>query len=393
MMYRPRQITSILHQALSSFPAVLLTGPRQSGKTTFLRHEAGSHVTYVTFDDPLQREFATSDPEGFLSHLTKQAVILDEIQYVPDLLPYIKMRIDQDPSRCGHWLLTGSQQFGLMRDVSESLAGRVAILELPPFSQIECHREDLDQTLWNGSYPIPALFPNRRDLWINSYITTYIERDVRQIRNIPDLRVFSQFLILMAARHSQVFNQAEISREIGVTLPTIKSWVGVLEASYIAHLLPPWYQNYGKRLTKMPKCYFYDAGLASMLTRQPDAQSALAGPLGGPLLEGWVVTEAMKVFMAMGRKPDLYFWRSHDGLEVDLLIVIKGKLHPIEIKLTSTPSAGHVKPLTRFIELAGLEATEHGTLVCQTETERPLPGGHMALPWQGFTNWLSEALR
>ncbi|UOD51028.1 DUF4143 domain-containing protein [Orrella daihaiensis] len=157
--------------------------------------------------------------------------------------------------------------------------------------------------------------------------------------------------------------------------------------------MPPWFRNYGKRIVKTPKCYFYDSGLASMLTRQPDAHSALAGPMGGPFLEGWIITEAVKAFLAMGRKPDLYFWRSHDGLEVDLLIGIKGKLHPVEIKLTSTPTSGHVGPLTRFLELAGDDAGDYGTLVCQVEDQKPLPGGHIAMPWHGFTHWLAEQLR
>jgi hypothetical protein len=153
---------------------------------------AGDDVAHVTFDDPLERDFASSDPQGFLCRFVNQPVILDEIQHVPSLLSHIKMHIDREPHCCGRWLLTGSQQFGLMKDVSESLAGRIAILELPPFSQIECPRNDLAQTLWDGGYPIPALFPDRRDLWVTSYISTYIERDVRQIRNIPDLPVFNQ---------------------------------------------------------------------------------------------------------------------------------------------------------------------------------------------------------
>lgn len=384
MMYRERQLTQTLQQALAGFPAVLLTGPRQSGKTTFLRHEAGNDVGYVSFDDPLERDFATVDPAGFLGRFADRPVILDEIQYVPGLLPHLKLRIDADPGRCGRWLLTGSQQFGLMRDVSESLAGRVAILELPPFSWPEFPRPDLGEMLWNGAYPIPALHPERRDLWLRSYVSTYIERDVRQLRNIPDLRLFNQFLNLAAARHGQEFHAADLARELGVSQPTVKSWGGVLEASYIAHFLPPWFRNYGKRVVKSAKFYFYDAALVSLLTRQPDAAAALAGPLGGALLDGWVVTEAVKAFMTLGRKPELYFWRSHDGLEVDLLIASGGKLLPVEIKLTATPGAGHVEPLRRFMVLAENEASGPGWLVCRTETARSLPGGHIALPWQEF---------
>jgi predicted AAA+ superfamily ATPase len=229
-------------------------------------------------------------------------------------------------------------------------------------------------------------------MWLRSYVATYIERDVRQIRNIPDLRVFNQFLNLAAARHGQEFHAADLSRQLGITQPTVKSWGGVLEASYFAHFLPPWFRNYGKRVVKTPKFYFYDSALVNLLTRQPDPGAALAGPMGGALLEGWVVTEAVKAFMALGRKPDLYFWRSHDGLEVDLLIVINGKLHPVEIKLTATPGAGHVSPINRFIAAAGDEACPQGILVCRTETERALPNGHLALPWQAFPQWLRARL-
>jgi len=390
-MYQQRLLAPALRQALAGFPAVLLTGPRQSGKTTFLRQEA-AEADYISFDDPLERDFATVDPIGFLARFADRPVILDEIQYVPALLSHIKIRIDDDPGRCGRWLLTGSQQFGLMRDVSESLAGRVAILELPPFSHMEYPRLSLADALWNGSYPIPAIHPDRRDLWLRSYVSTYIERDVRQIRNIPDLRAFNQFLNLAATRHGQEFHAADLSRELGITQPTAKSWGGVLEASYIAHLLQPWFRNYGKRVVKSPKFYFYDPALVTLLTRQPDAVAAIAGPMGGALLEGWVVTEAVKAFMAQGRKPDVYFWRSHDGLEVDLLIVIDGKLQPVEIKLTATPGAGHIDPINRFIAVAGDEAISQGIIVCRTDKQRPLPNGHIAMPWQDFPEWVRTSL-
>ncbi len=391
-MYLPRALAPVFHRCLAGFPAVLVAGPRQSGKTTFLRHEAGKESDYISFDDPLEREFATVDPAGFLARFNKRSVILDEIQYVPQLLPLLKIRIDSEPDRLGRWLLTGSQQFGLMREASESLAGRIAILELPPFSQLEYPRTDLEDALWTGGYPAPSLHPDRRDIWLRSYVATYLERDVRQIRNIPDLRVFSQFLSLAAARHSQAFTAAELSRELGVTQPTIKSWGGVLEASYVATFLAPWFRNYGKRVAKTPKLYFYDAALVNLLTRQADKTSALAGPMAGALFEGWVITEAAKIFLSRGEKPELYFWRSHDGLEVDLLIVIKGKLYPVEIKLTASPSAGHVAPLDRLIKFAGEEASKQGLLVCRTENERALPGGHIAMPWQSFPGWLSNAL-
>lgn len=181
-MYRQRHLAAALRRARAGFPAVLVTGPRQSGKTTFLRHEAGKQVDYISFDDPVEREFAAADAAGFLDRLTGRAAILDEIQYAPALLSHLKLRIDAEPGRRGRWLLTGSQQFALMRDISDSLAGRIAILELPPFSRRELPRASLDKTLWNGGYPIPALHPARRDLWLRGYVATYLERDARQIR-------------------------------------------------------------------------------------------------------------------------------------------------------------------------------------------------------------------
>ena len=391
-MYQQRTLASTFLVALTGFPAVLVTGPRQSGKTTFLRHEAGDDVAYISFDDPIERDFALLDPTGFLARFERRRLILDEIQYVPSLLSHLKLRIDAAPERCGMWMLTGSQQFGLMRDVSESLAGRIAILELPPFSHEEFPRDSLAESLWTGGYPTPAMNPDRRDLWLRGYISTYIERDVRQIRNVPDLRTFSQFLSLAAARHSQEFHAADLSRELGISQPTVKSWGGILEASYIAHFLPPWYRNYGKRVVKSPKFYFYDSALVSLLTRQPDSTAALAGALAGPLFEGWVVIETVKAFMALGRKPDIYFWRSHDGMEVDLLIAIGGKLQAVEAKLTATPNAGHLEPLTRFLKIAGDEAHPRGLLVCRTETARDLPNGCKALPWSDYPDWIRKRL-
>lgn len=255
-MYQQRQLAPTLQQALAGFPAVLITGPRQSGKTTFLTHEAGAQVDYISFDDPLERDYAAVDPVGFLGRFASRPVILDEIQYVPQLLSHLKMRIDQDPSHCGHWLLTGSQQFGLMRDVSESLAGRVAVLELPPFSHEEFPRPALDEVLWNGGYPVVAMHPERRDMWLRSYLATYIERDVRQIRNIPDLRVFNQFLNLAAARHGQEFHAADLSRELGITQPTVKSWAACLKPLTLHIFCPPGFATMANALSKHPSFTF-----------------------------------------------------------------------------------------------------------------------------------------
>lgn len=394
-MYVHRQLSAILKTAMQQFPAALITGPRQAGKTTLLQHETGDTYAYVSFDDPVERSFAQADPNGFLDRFGDQPVILDEIQYLPELLPSIKLRIDRDRHRNGRWLLTGSQQFHLMRNISESLAGRIAILDQLPFSLHELqtqHNTSLESVFWNGCYPEPALAPEKRDLWLRAYLQTYIERDVRQLQNIKDLRAFEQFVAFACARHSQEFNSAEFAREIGITLPTAKSWIGVLEASYLLFLLPPYFNNLGKRLTKSPKLYLLDPAIVTYLTRQPSGEAALSGAMGGALFEGLVVIEAVKTYTNAGRKPALWYWRSHDGLEVDLILQSKGKLVPIEIKLTTTPTANHLDSLKRFRALAGADACDPGILVCRIPQKQAMPYGINALPWQEFAVWLNECI-
>ena len=391
-MYIRRHLLNTLKVALEQFPAVLVTGPRQSGKTTFLVEEFGDQCKYVTFDDPLTREFARTDPNGFLAQ--PGPLILDEIQYAPELLPYLKMRIDKDRGNMGRWLLTGSQQFALMKNVSESLAGRIALLELFPFSLME-HRieqDSLETRLWSGGYPEPALYPAKQALWMNSYIQTYVERDIRLLHNVQDLRTFETFLGLCASRHGQLFNKAALARECGMSESTIKTWGNVLDASYILFFLSPYFKNYGKRLIKTPKLYFVDSALVCSLTRQPNGQAALAGPMGGALFEGLVISEAVKVFTMAGKKPDLFFWRSHDGLEVDLIIQIGSRFYPVEIKLTATPTLRHLEPLNKFKTLAGRDAAKLGCLVCRVDGEIPLPNNNVAISWRMFPGWLRSRL-
>jgi len=394
-MYVQRHLSDTLRKAMAQFPAVLVTGPRQAGKTTLLQHESGEAFGYVSFDDTVERSFALNDPNGFFDRFGDRPMILDEIQYVPELLPTLKLRIDRERQRYGRWLLTGSQQFHLMRNVSESLAGRVAILDQLPFSITELATQgepSLEQVLWNGCYPEPALDPEKRDLWLRAYIQTYLERDVRQLQHIRDLRAFEQFVALACARHAQEFNSAYFSRETGVTLPTAKSWAGLLEASYLLYLLPPFFNNLGKRITKAPKLYLLDPAIVAFLTRQPSAGAALSGAIGGALFEGLVVVEAVKAFTNAGLKPALWYWRSHDGLEVDLILQGKGKLVPIEIKLTTTPQPVHLESLKRFRALAGEEGCEPGILVCRVPEEKPLPSGITAVPWQNFPAWLRREI-
>ncbi|MEN8246630.1 MAG: ATP-binding protein [Thermodesulfobacteriota bacterium] len=386
-MYISRKLKKIFHLSRTHFPALLITGPRQSGKTTFVQNELPD-VAYETFDDPLNRDFARQDPIGFLNKHGDHSVILDEIQYVPEILSYIKMRIDRD-RRPGKWIMTGSQQFHLMKNVSETLAGRIAILELPPFNMAEAesdHRTHLSSVIWNGLFPEPFLYPAKRDLWIKSYLQTYLERDVRQLESIRDFRAFEIFVQMSAAHHAQEFHPATLARDCGVTQPTIKSWAKTLETSYLAIMLPPFFNNFGKRLIKASKFYFIDPSLVSYLTRQPAAEAAISGNMGGALFEGLVVGEAWKSFTNLGKKPSIYYWRAKGGREIDLVVQVKGKLTPVEIKLTATPSAGHTRSLNYFKNLARSEASKTGILACRVEKKTELPGNNIAIPWRELTD-------
>jgi len=392
-MYLDREITSFFHTVCKQFPSILITGPRQSGKSTFLQ-KVMKHHAYITFDDPLNRDFAIQDPNGFLDQFDGASVILDEIQYVPEILQYIKIRIDQDRSP-GKWIMTGSQQFHLMKNISETLAGRIAVLELAPFSFSEIQKTlptPLVNIIWTGLYPEPACYHKKRDVWLRSYIQTYIERDVRQLESIKNFRAFELFVNLAAAFHSQEFHAAKLARECGVSQPTIKSWCRILEASYIGITLPPYYKNYGKRLVKAAKFYFFDPALVCYLTRQPSESSALSGSMGGSLFEGFIISEVYKHFFNIGKKPAVFYWRSNGGLEVDLIIESKGKLWPVEIKLTSTPSIKHATPLNRFKKLAFKDTSELGIIVCRTKEKKKLPGNNIAMPWADFSTYLKTII-
>lgn len=394
-MYIPRLLAQTLSEALGQFPAVLVTGPRQSGKTTFLLEEFGRGARYVRLDDPLERTLAAADPNAFLDRYPDERVILDEVQYAPELLPCLKVRIDRERSQYGRWLLTGSQQFQLMAHVSESLAGRIAVLELLPLSLLEMPggaARNLASVIWNGSYPEPALQPKKRDLWISSYIQTYIEGDVRQILKVQDLRTFEIVLGLCAAQHGQEVNISDIARTAGIPVPTIRVWIHLLEAAGILRFLTPYFEDYGKRVTEAPKLYFLDSALVCALTRQPSPEIAIDGSMAGHLFEGLIVAETFKVFALIGKRPDLYFWRSKDGLEVDLVLRLPSGLVPIEVRPTDTPTQKHTDNLTRFRTLASRDAAPLGLLVCQAEERQELPGGNLALPWQEFSGWLRDQI-
>lgn len=369
---KPRALAQTIRTAMRSFPAVIVTGPRQSGKTTLLKAlGAGTH-RFVSLEDPDVRIRAREDPVGFLDRYSPP-VIIDEIQYLPELLSYIKTRIDEQ-RRPGQWLLTGSQNFVLMQGISQSLAGRAAVLSLLPFSLAErigrgdqtvdipdwlealegnpatrMPTVDLADLLLRGGYPEIASHKTvDRQLWTGSYIATYLERDARSLTQIGDLRTFERFLKLCAARTGQILNLSDLARETGVSVPTAKRWLSILETGYQVLLLPPFYRNIGKRLVKSPKLYFTDTSLATYLLGIHSREALLDGPLFGALFETLVVTDIWKRFLHNGRMPAMYYLRTQDGLEVDLAVESDNKLALFEMKGTMTVLPKHAAALLRL---------------------------------------------
>ncbi len=400
--FLPRTLEPILTQAVGEFPAVVLTGPRQSGKTTLLQHLYGRSHRYLSLELPDVRAAALADPRGFLA-LNPPPVIFDEIQYAPDLLPYIKESIDARRARRGQYLLTGSQNLLLAERVTESLAGRAAMLRLLPLA----HREEMGQSnaplpwergagspsrpplkltaLWHsllrGGYPELAAQPGRdAGLWHASYIQTYLERDVRTLRQVGDLSLFQAFLRTLAGRSGQLLNLSDIARDLGVAVNTAKAWLSVLEATYQVLVLRPYFANVGKRLVKTPKVYFTDTGTLCALVGLSSAEHAAAGPMGGALFETAVIMEVFKALVHRGQDPQLYFWRTAAGQEVDLLVETGGRLIPVEIKLTATPHPGMAAGIAALREALGAKAAP-GWLVHPGETQLPLGADVRSIPF------------
>ena len=367
---KPRTLGQTILKALRSFPAIVVTGPRQSGKTTLLRMLFSKTHKFVTLEDPDVRIRAKEDPLRFLEQ-HQPPVIIDEIQYVPELFSYIKTRIDQKRTP-GQWLFTGSQNFALMQGVSQSLAGRVAVLSLLPFSFAErigrgdhmqepgkwlknlnpqqtCEdKVSLSEVILRGCYPeIASKRVVDRQLWCGSYISTYLERDVRNLANIGDLNQFERFLKLCATRTGQLLNLSELAKEIGMSVPTVKRWLSILETGYQIYLLYPYHRNIGKRLIKSPKLYFNDTALVSYLLGLHDRETLLNSPNFANLFETMIVTDILKRFLHSGLMPSMYYLRTYDGLEVDLLLELGQKLHLFEIKSAMTIWPKHAASLLR----------------------------------------------
>lgn len=356
----PRTMADAITEASQFFPIVTLTGPRQSGKSTLLRHLFGN-VPYYSLENLDIRQAVTLDPKGFLAQF-HDGVILDEVQNVPQLLSYLQEIVDENPER--KFYLTGSSQFSLLHNITQSLAGRSAVFELLPLSLTEISGIDagtsLDEILYKGFYPAVWSGKNIPKLLYPNYVKTYIERDVRNVLAIKDLDKFQRFVRLCAARIGSIFNASELSNELGVSVNTVNSWLSVLQASYLIYLLPPFFTNTRKRLTKSPKIYFTDCGLASYLLEIDSPQTLNLDKMRGHLFENMVIMEHLKESYNSGVNGGLYFYRDSNGNEVDLLVK-KGSVYDCyEIKSSSTFHPDFIKGLknfeTAFPNLAGKKA-------------------------------------
>lgn len=404
-MYYERALSKVIKNISETFPILLITGPRQVGKTTLLEHLKEEEREYVTLDDLDQRELAKTDPALFLQR-HKPPIIIDEIQYAPELFPAIKIIADKEKKNGLFWL-TGSQKFELMKGVSETLAGRVGICELLGLSQSEIQNTldnfspflpsatfmenvyqqnkksknlmEVYQDIWRGSFPKIITNPNvSREVFYSSYIQTYVQRDVRDLSKIGDLITFQRFLKVLAARTGQLINYADIARDIDVDQKTIKAWISILETSGLIYLLQPYHSNLTSRLVKTPKIYFLDTGLCSYLTGWSTPQSLEAGSMSGAILETYLLSEILKSYLYCGIRPNLYFYRDKDQKEIDLIIEQDQILYPIEFKKTATPSLFAAK---NFPALEKLHTKiGHGIVFCFKDTPVALSNNVTALP-------------
>lgn len=351
MRYIPRMLARVLSDAARHFPAVVVTGPRRAGKTTLLR-QIFPKAQYILLEDPDVQGRVRSDPRAFLEGL-RPPVIFDEIQNTPELLNYVRSLIDTRPRRMGQWLFTGSQEAPLMRGMTESMAGRAAILQLLPLSIAETDKVNL----LHGGFPEVLARPKFRELWFASYLQTYLERDVRAITNVRDLVTFRRFLALLASRHGQVLNKTDLAAPLGVSIPTIGDWLQILESTGEIFVVPPYFENLGKRLIKSPKVYWGDSGLACYLLGIRSASELERSPFLGSLFEGFIAAEILKSQINSGHRRELYYFRDQQGLEVDFLLPRRnGALWLIEAKAGKTIQPRMAAPLLSLQRALGKQS-------------------------------------
>ncbi len=400
-MYYSRSLKDRWFEISDQFPVLLLTGPRQVGKTTFLKHIAEKERKYVSFDDPDARLLANEDPTLFFRKYSPP-VLIDEIQYAPNIMTYIKMQVDEN-RRPGMFWLTGSQQFQMMRGISETLAGRVAIMNILGFSGEERHRIHIDipaflptleqlekrerlargtntiyNDIWLGSFPALVTGDIKDwDVFYSSYVRTYLERDVRDLARVGDERAFLTFLKSCAARTGQMLNLSELARDADVTVKTASSWLSILEASFQIYLLQPYHSNLTKRLVKRPKLYFLDTGLCCYLTQWTNAKALEAGAMSGSILETYIFTEILKSWWHRGKSPDIYYYRDKDLVEIDFVIVQNQKFYPLEVKKSASPKKEWAKNLKK---LSGLGDIDAGGIICLSKNLLPLGNDFYTIP-------------
>jgi uncharacterized protein len=403
-MYIHRTLEQYVKKISQQFPVLMLTGSRQVGKTTLLKHLAEKNRNYVTLDNPLLLNLAKSDPSLFMQRFPGP-ILIDEIQYAPELLPFIKMEVDKSKIHGLFWL-TGSQQFHLMKGVSESLAGRVGIINLLGLSlrEIFNHSEEstpflpipeiirakelnsnalslkeLYKIIWRGSYPSVALFKEKdQSMFYSSYIQTYLQRDIHDLAKVGDEMSFLKFLSATAARSAQLLNLSDLARDADISPNTAKSWLSILIATGLVYLLQPYNQNITKRLVKAPKLYFLDTGLCAYLTDWTSPETLESGAMSGAILESWIMSEILKSWWHNGKQTPFYYYRDKDQKEIDLLIITDGKVYPIEFKKTSSPSANivrHFKLLDKF-----QYSISYGGVVCLIPQSLPLTSSVTSIP-------------
>ena len=391
--YFVRTISTDINELSKTFKVLLVTGPRQVGKTTLLKQIIRDDMKTVDLSNVTDREFAKSDPKAFLE-VYSPPVFIDEVQYAPSLFSYIRMLVDNSSEKGLIWM-TGSQQFELMEHVSDSLTGRIVIVELQGFSIYERYEKghlqkpfipsmspskvlehkNLRETfkiIWQGSFPeVISMDIKERRYFYESYLQSYIQRDVRKIINIKNETIFRTFIKTIAARTSQLLNYDDIAKDVGISPNTVKQWISILRTSGLVYLLQPFSKNITKRLIKTPKLYFLDTGLAAHLSGWTTTESLETGVSAGAFFETFVVSEILKSYLHNGQQPEIYFYRDSDGKEIDLLIHQDNKYYPIEIKKSSTPSLGDVSHINTFANIQGIEV-EFSSLICLSPDVQPL---------------------